>query len=248
MRISLYTLLLVFFLGGTSVTYAGTEVLVYRHETMPWCGTIDGRDAGVTVEILEQITLHGGPTFTYQSVPWKRAQIMVQKHKGTAIIPLTRTPTREAFYTWIVPLVPNQIRLTFYNESKKHSALIKTLSLEHASELSVGVLRASSIIPTLEKMGFASIYEANDVEQLIDLLVKDRFDAMVESKLVDTYQWKKRGYQKETLVAGPNVEGVNYIYLGAGLDFPAEITEEIRIAMDKIKANGVLEGILARWY
>jgi len=248
MKLGFAPLLLTLVFTLVSSVIVASEVLVYRHETMPWCGTVDERDAGVTVEILEQITLHGGPSFTYQSVPWKRAQIMVQKHKGTAIIPLTRTPTREALYSWIVPLVPNQIRLTLYSESEKHSSLINNLSLAHASELSVGVLQGSSIIPTLEKMGFASIYEANDVAQLIDLLVKDRFDAMVESKLVDTYQWKKRGYQKETLVAGPNVEGINYIYLGAGLDFPPEIAQEIRIAMAKIKANGVLEGILARWY
>jgi len=165
MKLGFAPLLLTLAFTLVSSVIVASEILVYRHETMPWCGTVDGRDAGVTVEILEQITLHGGPSFTYQSVPWKRAQIMVQKHKGTAIIPLTRTPTREALYSWIVPLVPNQIRLTFYNKSKKNSALIKSLSLEHASELSVGVLRASSVIPTLEKIGFANIYQANDVEQ-----------------------------------------------------------------------------------
>jgi ABC-type amino acid transport substrate-binding protein len=147
-----------------------------------------------------------------------------------------------------VPLVPNQIRLTLYNESEEYSSLIKNLSLEQAGEISVGVLQGSSIIPTLEEIGFASIYQANDVEQLIDLLIKGRFDAMVESKLVDTYQWQKLGHQKETLAPGPNVEGVNYIYLGAAPDFPAEIANEIRVAMAKIKANGVLEEILARWY
>ena len=71
---------------------------------------------------------------------------------------------------------------------------------------------------------------------------------MVESKLVDTYQWQKLGYDKHSLVAGPNVGGVNYIYLGAGLDFPPEIAKEIQDAMEKIKANGVYDEILSRWY
>lgn len=248
MKLGLFPLILVIVSNLFSPVIMASEVLVYRHETMPWCGTVDGRDAGVTVEILEQITLHGGPTFTYQSLPWKRAQIMVQKHKGTAIIPLTRTPTRDANYTWIVPLVPNQIRLTFYNESAHFKAIIDTLDLEQAKALSVGVIQGSSIIPTLKQLGFASIYEANDVEQLVDLLVKERFDAMVESKLVDSYQWQKLGYQKEMLVAGPNIEDVNYIYLGAALDFPTDVAEEIRIAMEKIQANGTYNEILERWY
>jgi ABC-type amino acid transport substrate-binding protein len=248
MKLGFRSLILMVALDLFSPVMMASEVLVYRHETMPWCGTVDGRDAGVTVEILEQITLHGGPTFTYQSLPWKRAQIMVQKNTGTAIIPLTRTPTREANYSWIVPLVPNQIRLTLYNESAHFKGIIEGLDLEQAKALSVGVIQGSSIIPTLEALGFASIYEANDVEQLVDLLVKERFDAMVESKLVDIYQWQKLGYKKDALVAGPNIESVNYIYLGAAPDFPIEVAQEIRAAMAKIQANGIYDEILERWY
>ena len=232
---------------STSFTNA-TEVLVYRHETMPWCGTIDGRDAGVTVEILEQITLHGGPSFRYQSMPWPRALKMVHKTKGSLIIPLTRTPTREPHFSWIVPLVPNQIRLTLYDEFATKGTQASDLTLEKSKWLSVGVIQGSSIIPDLEEAGFASIYEADDIRQLIDLLAKKRLDAMVESKLVDTYQWQKLGYDKQSLVAGPNIGGVNYIYLGAGLDFPPEMSKEIQLAMEKIKANGVYDEILSRWY
>ena len=248
MKISLLLVLLITSFYSVFSAASATEILVYRHETMPWCGTVDGQDAGVTVEILEQITLHGGPKFVYQSVPWRRAQKMVHKTKGSLIIPLTRTVTREPHYTWIVPLVPNQIRLTFFSQATDSASLLKTITLAQANELKVGVIQGSSIIPTLERTGFASIYEANDVKQLIDLLIKGRYDAMVESKLVDTYQWQQLGYDKSNLIAGPNIEGVSHIYLGAGLDFPPEISEQIRLAMEKIKANGVYDEILSRWY
>lgn len=231
----------------SSLSYAD-EVLVFRHETMPWCGTVDGRDAGVTVEILEQITLHGGPSFRYKSVPWPRAQKMVHTTKGSLIIPLTRTETREPYYTWIVSLVPNQIRLTLFDEFARNESQKSNLSLAQIKTMSVGVIQGSSIIPELEETGFKNIYEADDIEQLIDLLAKKRLTAMVESKLVDTYQWQKLGYDKKSLIAGPNVGGVGYIYLGAGLDFPPEMTKKIRLAMDKIKANGVYDEILSRWY
>lgn len=248
MKIPVICILFVISCYSALLSAADNHVLVYRHETMPWCGTVEGQDAGITVEILEQITLHGGPSFTYQSLPWRRAQKMVHNTKGAAIIPLTRTPTREEHYTWIVPLVPNQIRLTYFNESPDNASLLQTISLERANELSVGVIQGSSIIPTLEGLGFASIYEANGIEQLIGLLMKGRYDAMVESQLVDTYQWKKLGHKKSDLVAGPNIEGVSYIYLGAGKDFPPEIAAQIREAMEKIKANGIYDEILSRWY
>ena len=39
------------------------EVLVYRNESVPWCGTFKGEDAGITVEILREISKQGGPPF-----------------------------------------------------------------------------------------------------------------------------------------------------------------------------------------
>ena len=223
------------------------EILVYRNESMPWCGTVDKKDAGITVDILNEVTKNGGPKFKFKSLPWKRAQMLVQKNKGTCIIPFTRTATREKHHTWIIELVPNQVRLTIARNPKEKFKLPSPLTLANSKALRIGIIRASALIPTMKELGFTQIIEYNTAEKLVTLLRWGRIDAMAESKWVDNYMWHQIGQKGEDLIAGPNIGEIKYIYLGAALNFPQKITEKIRIAMSKVKKSGALENIIIKW-
>jgi hypothetical protein len=141
---------------GSSLQAA--EVLVYRNESMPWCGTVDGKDAGIAVDILNAITENGGPKFKFISVPWKRAQNLIHMNKGTALIPFTRTATREKNHTWVIKLVPNQIRLTSARKPTSQVSIPSTLTLANSKSLNIGIVRGSAIIPAMKEMGFTKLY------------------------------------------------------------------------------------------
>jgi ABC-type amino acid transport substrate-binding protein len=225
-----------------------SEILVYRNESMPWCGTVNDKDAGITVEILHEIEKQGGPVFKFSSLPWKRAQLYVKKNKGTAIIPLTRTAARENQYKWIVKLVANKVRLTMAKTPKMEvSRPVSISSLSSYLGLRVGIIRGSAIIPTCKKLGFKYLEEANTAEMNVKKLSFGRIDAMVESQMVDNYLWKKFGENEEHLIAGPAIGDAKYIYLAASLNFPENLTEKIRKAMIKVRKNGRLEKILNSW-
>lgn len=230
-----------------SLSSQASEILVYRNESMPWCGTVDGKDVGMTVDILNAVTRLGGPKFKFQSVPWKRAQTLVQNMPNAAIIPLTRTPSRENLYTWIIALVPNQIRFTLAKNPIHKVSITNPLTLANAKSLSVAVLRGSAIIPSLDKLGVHQITEVNQIEQAAHMLRLGRVDAMVESKWVDHYAWHQIGQEQSNLVSGPNIGDVQFIYLAAAPNFPPELTHQIRLAMTKVKKSGELDEILNRW-
>jgi len=225
-----------------------SEVLVFRNDSMPWCGTVDGQDSGIAVDILNELTKNGGPIFKFEELPWPRAQKMVHKTPGTAIIPFTRTVTREKNHLWIVNLVPNQVRLTLAKNSQNYAILPSPLTISNARSLVIGVIRGSAIIPTLKELGLGSqLLEVGKVDQLAYMLNRGRIDVMAESKWVDNYAWRKIGQKSEYLVSGPNVGEVKHIYLAAALDFPPNIAKEIRDAMGRIQQNGKLEKVLNKW-
>ncbi len=224
-----------------------TEVLVYRNESMPWCGTVNGKDAGITVDILREVSKHGGPKFRFESLPWPRAQVHVQEHAGTAIIPFTRTPTREGQHTWIIQLVPNQIRLTLTRKSKFQRSIPTPVTLESMKSLPIGVIRRSSVIPFMKKIGFTNLEEVDNAKQNVQKLVKGRIAAMAESKWVDNYHWNKKRLIPSDLLPGPNIGTTQYIYLGAARNFPPELTRQIREAMSKVEQSGTLEAIYKKW-
>ena len=240
-----FSTLLILCFFGNSVN--ASEVLVYRNESMPWCGTVDGKDAGIAVDILNAITKKGGPKFKFESVPWKRAQKLVQKNKGTAIIPLTRTTTREKNYNWIIELIPNQVRLTTARNQINKLSIPSPLTLENSKLLSIGIIRGSALIPTMKELGFTKLYEVNTVEQLVKMLSVGRIDAMAESKWVDNYTWSNLGLERNDLVEGINIGDTKFIYFGAALNFPSELTSQIREAMVKVQKSGDLERILNKW-
>ena len=224
-----------------------TEITVYRNESMPWCGTVNGKDAGITVDILNEVTKNGGPKFIFQSLPWKRAQYFVKRNKGTAIIPLTRTLMSEKHFNWIINLVPNNVRLTMARTPKMKVSRPASLSLSDFKGLRVGIIRGSAMIPILKELGFRKFEKVNTAEMNVKKLIFGRIDAMAESQWVDNYLWKQIGQKDADLIVGPYIGDAKYIYLAASLDFPKELNNMIKKAMDKVRKSGRLEIIMNSW-
>src|SRR5690349_16228263 len=81
------------------------DVKVLGNESMPYCGAVDGKPAGLAVEMLDAATREGAPRFEFDfSIPWTRAQLLVHERPTLAIIPFTRIPEREKNYKWIAEL------------------------------------------------------------------------------------------------------------------------------------------------
>lgn len=221
------------------------EVLVLGNESMPFCGRVGGADAGIAVDILQAITAAGGPTFRFQlGLPWKRAQLLVQELSGhpVAIIPLTRTPTREKTYRWITPLIPHAIHLHTYRRDPPLT------SVEQAKELQLGVIRGSAILPELDRLGFTGVHEIANAETCARMLAAGRFDVLVESEWVDTYIWRSIGQDPEDLQRGPQVGPSHQIYLAAGIAFPPALADQIQEAMAHVRESGQLDEIYASWH
>jgi len=211
---------------------------------MPFCGIVDGRNTGMAVEILEEASRYGGPQFSFNlNMSWSDAQASVQRAGNTAvvIIPFTKTPERVNKFTFIAPLFSHHIRL---------STLVHTpplTSVEGATDLDVGVLRGSAIIPTLSQLGFTKLHTATRAEHVAKLLKSGRIQVQAESQWVDTYHWQLIGEDIRRLQIGPTVGPNLEIYLAGNLSFPKETTIEIQNALNRMRDEGKLEEILKRW-
>ena len=239
----LYFLLLSFLVSPL----IASEVLVYRNESMPFCGTVNGKDAGMVVDILNEVTKQGGPKFKFKSLPWKRAQQYVQTNKGSAITPFTRTPSREKEHMWIIELFSYHARLTTAKNPKAKLSLPPLLSVDSAKHLPTGIILGSAHIHTLIALGFTDLIEINAAELSAKQLMLGNISVMVESQWVDTYYWKKLGMNSKDLIIGPSIEETKHVYLSAALDFPMDTAAKIRKAMKQVRNSGKLETIKNKW-
>lgn len=238
-------LLLVCALLLASTLVRASTVLVLGNESMPWNGVVHGKPLGIVVEILNEASKYGAPEFEFRlGLPWMRAQAEVLRRNGepVALIPLSRTPERETRYRWIAELVPNQIRIATYAKPRP----LRTL--DEARDLTVGLIRGHSAIDFLRKQGFDRIDDnAGDAEANIKKLLSGRVDAIVDSRLVYRYHWKKIGALPEVLQEGPVVGNTVGIHIAAGPDFPATLARKIADAIDAMRKSGKLQEIIDRW-
>jgi len=221
-----------------------TEVLVLGNESMPFCGLVDGKPAGVVVDLLEQVTKHGGPKFNYElGLPWKRVQHMVAKSgvKPTVIIPLTRTNSRESNYFWIQELLTHEVYIHTYDRPSP----LRTI--EDARELPVNVILGSAVIPILESIGFNRLTERTDALKMATMLVNKTITAVAESRIVHRYYWSIAGGNLNEIQLGPKVGDLHSIYIAGNKTFPEDIAEEIRLAFARALLSGSIDEVRSRW-
>lgn len=217
------------------------EVLVLANESMPFNGIVDGKNAGMTYEILEEATKHGAPDFKYRfGLPWIRAQkmILAAGSKPMAIVPFTRTPKREESHIWIAELFMCPVRLSTYKRPP--------VTLDEARHMTVGMLSGSANITFFKSMGIERFDFGKNAIINAKKLASGRFEVLGEAKYVDVYAWKQAGFDARNLNF-TELPDPRYVYIAGNINFPPELALKIRSAIDKMKANGKLDAILEKW-
>lgn len=87
---------------------AQRPLLVVRGEENypPFEMQVDGKLGGLHVELVEAVAARLGLTVQWQSLPWKRALLLVERGQADAVTYISRTPEREA---WALFLDDNQL-------------------------------------------------------------------------------------------------------------------------------------------
>jgi len=235
-------LVVVYFLFA--VELKASEVLVLGNESMPFCGLVDGKPAGLVVDLLEQVTKHGGPKFNYElGLPWKRAQLMVAQsgHTPTVIVPITRTKSRENNYLWIQELLTHEIYIHTYDRPSP----LRTI--EEARKFPVNVILGSSIIPTLKTIGFKRLKERTNALLMATMLADKAITAVAESRIVHRYYWSIAGRHLNEIQLGPKVGNSYTIYIAGNKTFPQDIAEQIKQAFARALLSGAIEDVRSQW-
>ncbi len=219
-----------------------SDIKVLANESMPFCGAVDGKPAGMAVEILNAATREGGPSFSFDfSMPWPRAQAQTHEQTNLAIIPFTRTPEREANYKWIAELFPYHVHLVTIGRTAPLQ------SIAEAKDLDVGVLNGSSAVPLITKLGFTKLQVVANDDINVRKISAGHLGAWVVSQYVDKYLYTKIGQDPAQLQYGPDLGDDYHIYIAADVAFSDADAKSITDAVDRVRASGELLRILQKY-
>ncbi|MBH9554283.1 substrate-binding periplasmic protein [Inhella gelatinilytica] len=194
---------------------------------------------GALVDLTRAMAKRAGLQLEVEFVPWARAQQDAQQQPRTLILPLTRTPEREASYTWVARLSWHP----FGFQGLKRQPRVQ--SIEHAKTLRVGVLRGAPQQQQLQDLGFTQVVLVANNTDLHRMLQEGMVDAICGSLLINLYSARVAGYDPADYQAGARLGG-GEIWLAAATD--SGLSEDERNRLQRAAAQLEAEGLPRRLF
>jgi polar amino acid transport system substrate-binding protein len=218
---------------------AERPVTVVAAEFPPLTTNAGGRPSGVVLEVLREAGRRAGIALEFSFLPWQRAQLETQNRNDVLIIPFTRTPSREAQYQWVAPVL--EFHTVLVTLAKPPS------SIEEARTLVVGYVRGTSFKDEADQAGFSYVEESNDDLTNARKLKLGRIGAWITTDLMAHGVYRQAGFDPAELKYGPNLGPVKVSWVAASRDFPKEVAKRIASAIDQMRADGSYQAIVGRY-
>jgi polar amino acid transport system substrate-binding protein len=191
------------------------------------------------LEVVREASRRAGIAVEFSFLPWQRAQLETQARNDVLIIPFTRTPSREAQYQWVAPVL--EFHTVLVTLAKPPS------SIEEARMLVVGYVRGTSFKDEVEQAGFPYFEESTDDLTNARKLKLGRIGAWITTDLMALGVYRQAGFDPAELKYGPNLGPVKVSWVAASRDFPKEIAKKLANAIDRMRADGSYQAIVKRY-
>ena len=196
---------------------------------------------GIVGDVTLKAATRAGYALNFVQVPWARAQQSVRKGVDKLIIPLTRTPEREADYTWIAPIMT--MDRAFFSLHKR----VETLQQARETYARIAVGRGSAQEQKLRAEGFSDnqIYPFEIGENPAQLLLMGRVDAWFNGIPETQSIWRKVSTQP--LQVSPAFMSSD-LYLACSRDCDAVLVRKLSAAVEALRKDGSQERIRKSYF
>jgi polar amino acid transport system substrate-binding protein len=197
---------------------------------------------GVLLDLVETLLKRAELPAEVEFYPWARAMLLVSEKPRTLILPLNRTPDREARYQWLVKL---------YAQHFVFMTLAKKPRIDQASQLRdlrVSGLRGSSNLGKLQQQGLRDgrIYQATSIADMHRALERGIVDAIYGSELIHTDAWRRSGRDPAQLQSGLSLESADIWLAAQGGITDAELAR-LHDTHEAMLADGSIERLFKRY-
>lgn len=193
--------------------------------------------SGIVGEVTVKAAQLAGVDLKPKSLPWARAQRIVQKGQDLLIIPLSRTPDREDAYTWIAPVI--SMDRAFFSLDKR----VESFQQARSTYARIAVGMGSAQEQKLREEGFSDeqIHPLKIGENPAQLLLLGRVDAWFNGVPESQYIWRQVSAQP--VLMSPALMRSD-LYLACSKDCQPELVERLRAAVQQLREDGTLQRIV----
>lgn len=165
--------------------------------------------------------------------PFARAAALVQRGPAVLMAPLVRSPTRESTVKWLAVLYRQ--RYCLYGKKEAESRL--RLDDQALRQSRVAVLRGALSRERLRSLGFRNIVEEADYPRILRRLDEGTVDLVYAAEPVFMGALQAGGRDVRAYAEGPSFDTAD-VWLAGSPDFSETQAEQVRAALDRLKADG----------
>lgn len=196
-------------------------------------GKKHGGRRAFNIELVWEMMQIMGHVESIESMPFKRALLLVQTEPNHALFNVNRTEEREGKMKWVGPL---QSSTTYLYENVEAPTGVK--NLEDAKKVeSICVLRGNLHHRYFDREGFTNIYPANSYASCVNMLGLKRVSLTPLSNL-SSLVLQKNNPEAEVLQRTDTLLTKSEGYLVFSKQTPDDVIAQWQEVLDKLKATG----------
>ncbi|QDI76014.1 MULTISPECIES: substrate-binding periplasmic protein [Leisingera] len=223
-------------------------VLTFCYDPYPpyTLGTGSIPSGGLKVDLLDAVMERiGGLSAVTVLLPWQRCLAQAKSGEADGILPLYKSPEREAFLAFTEPAF-QQTNTLWYNRGRFPDGLAWSAGYAGVSHLRLGMVNGSVIDPEMEAAFSARnrIVKSGDAAGLMQMLLFGQLDLIAIDDAVGRYHVGLNGWHDRIAAAGKPVSSRMSHFGLSRASGAAAYLEEFDRAIRELKAEGEIGRIL----
>ncbi len=240
---------LILLVGLTACVFA-QELTVLTEDWAPFDYLVNGKPAGLAVEMVQALLTDAGFTAPIQIQPWNRAYDTALNAPNVLLFCTARRPDREALFNWIFQIAPREMWLMKLAE--RTDIVIPNLDAAKKYSIASGPQQDAST-QDLVKAGFVvgknlfPINQENPDNVTLQQLFMKRIDLLIGNPISIAYAAKTLGLDfSKVNLAFMQTSSTGY-WLVLSLKSDPATKKKLMDSAAKLEKNGTFKTILAKY-
>lgn len=196
---------------------------------------IEGIAADIVREMFKRAEINYSLTLRF---PWDRIYKLALEKPDHGVFVTARLPEREELFKWVGPIGPDDWVMLAPPDSD-----IQLTSLADVAKHSVGAYKGDAIAQYLQEKGLEPRLALRDQENA-KRLMNGQIDLWATGDPAGRYLAKQEGVTGlKTLLRFESAE----LYLALNRQVPDEVVQKLQSELDKMRADGFVEGVLNKY-
>ncbi len=224
------------------------ELVFAAADSEPTAYMENGKVTGLLVDIITEAFNRTGHPINIKLMPWARCLQEARLGNIDGIFSSFKFPEREVFLTFTdVPII-TQVEAFFVRADSK---LVYDGDLTKFENVKVGVIRGTSYGPAIDNAiidgTWKKVQKSNNVDSMIGMLIKKRFDIMPSYHHVALNAAKRAGMIDKIKELTPSVESIpSYLAFSKKRDY-TEVIEAFNKVMVEMIEDGTFDSITNKY-